>query len=213
MLGMDNFILVQHMTASFMHFYKKTDFRRLFATLLTGSFVVFMLTTAYAAVSNLHIRNAELVPTEDSYLLNADFDVTLSPTVEEALNKGIPLTFLIEFQLTSPRRYWFDDEIATVSTYVTLSYHALSRQYLVNLNNHHQRSFASLQDAKQELSRLEQWPVFEKALLKKGEAYKAALRVRLDQTKLPKALQVDVIGGSEDWNMVSQRYRWVPTLF
>lgn len=165
---------------------------------------------AYAAPSNLHIKNAELVSVEEGFALNADFDVSFSGDVEAALNKGVPLSFLVEFQLVTPRRYWFDDEIETSSMNITLSYHALSRQYLLNRNNH-QQSFSSLSEAREELSRLREWQVLDKSLLKKGEVYHAALRVRLDQSKLPKPLQVDIIG-SESWNMVSQRYRWTPTL-
>lgn len=165
---------------------------------------------AVAASSNLHIKTAELVALEEAYALNADFDVSFSEEVETALNKGVPLSFLVEFQLVAPRRYWFDDEIETSSMQISLSYHALSRQYLLNRNNH-QQAFTSLQEAKDELARLRGWQVLDKSLLKKGETYHAALRIRLDQSKLPKPLQVDIIG-SDDWNMVSQRYRWTPNL-
>ena len=40
----------------------------------------------------------------------------------------------------------------------------------------------------------------EKSLLEKNEVYNAALLIRLDQTKLPKAIQVDTIA-SEKWNL------------
>jgi uncharacterized protein DUF4390 len=193
------------MMDSFMRYYKKTK------TLANWfCFLFFITTMAWADSGSLGIKTAELVAVDDAYLLNADFELNLSDAVEEALNKGVPLNFLIEFQLTSPREYWFDDEIVTVSTPVTFSYHALSRQYLINRGNH-QQSFVSLQEAKDEFARLRDWRVFEKSLLKKGEAYHAALRVRLDQSKLPKPLQVDAIG-SEEWHLVSERYRWVPVL-
>lgn len=190
---------------SFMRYYKKTK-----ALAYWFYFVFFVTTLAWADSSGLGIKTAELVATDDAYVLNADFELDLSDAVEEALNKGVPLNFLIEFQLTSPQKYWFDDEIVTESSQVTLSYHALSRQYLLNRGNH-QQSFVSLQEAKDEFSRLRDWRVFEKSLLKKGEVYHAALRVRLDQSKLPKPLQVDAIG-SEDWRLVSERHRWVPAL-
>ncbi len=163
---------------------------------------------AHAASSAIHIKSAELLSTEENYALAADLDISLSPVIEDALNKGVPLTFLVEFQLSTPRRYWFDDEIVTQTQFVTLSYHALSRQYLVNRNNR-QQSFANLQQAKEEISNVKSWPVVDKKLLKKGEAYYAAIKVRLDQTKLPKPLQVEAVG-SDDWNMASERYRWTP---
>ena len=193
------------MTAFFMRYYKKTN-----VLLCWLFFVLFTVPLVWAAASSLNIKTAELVAEDEVYVLNADFDLNLSGAVEEAVNKGVPLTFLIEFQITSPRRYWFDDEIVTATNIVTISYHALSRQYLVNRDNH-QQSFASLQEAKVEFSHLREWQVLEKNLLIKGENYQAALRVRLDQSKLPKPLQVDALG-SEDWNIVSERYRWTPAL-
>jgi hypothetical protein len=164
----------------------------------------------YAAPGNIQIRNAELISVDDKYALYSDFDLNLNPVLEEALNKGVPLTFLVEFQITSPRKYWFDDEIVTQSYRISLSYHALSRQYLLNRNNH-QLSFTTLLQAKEMLTRIKEWSVLDKSLLKKGEVYQAALRVRLDQTKLPKPLQVEA-SGSEDWNLVSERYQWTPAL-
>ena len=117
---------------------------------------------------------------------------------------------MIEFQLSSPRKYWFDDEIVTQTQFVTLSYHALSRQYLVNRSGH-QQSFSNLQQAKDDISNIKAWAVVDKKMLKKGESYIAAIKVRLDQTKLPKPVQVEAIG-SDDWSIASERYRWTPVL-
>jgi hypothetical protein len=61
------------------------------------------------------------------------------------------------------------------------------------------------------LSRIKDWSVLDKSMLKNGEIYQAALRVRLDQSKLPKPHQVEA-SGSEDWNLVSDRYHWTPSL-
>lgn len=167
-----------------------------------------LLNVSSAFAEGIEVKNAELVAAGDAYHLNADFSVDVSAEVEEALNKGVPLNFLIEFQLVSPRQYWFDDEITTASQHIRLSYHALSRQYLINLPKH-QKSFATLPEALEELSRVRDWIVLEKSQVVKGENYQAMLRLRLDHTRLPKALQVESLG-SEKWNLVSERYRWTP---
>lgn len=198
------------MMVYFMPYYRSAN--RFFAFIC---FIIVSLSVAFSQLANagnstIHIKSAELLATEEAYNLIADFDISFSPVIEDALNKGVPLTFLVEFQLSSPRRYWFDDEIVTQTQYLTLSYHALSRQYLVNRNNHRQ-SFATLQQAKEECSKIKSWPVVDKKLVKKGDAYFAAIKVRLDQTKLPKPLQVEAIG-SDDWNIASERYRWTPVL-
>lgn len=187
------------MTDSFTHYYKK------FSRFGLGLVCCFILN---AAAEGIQVKSAELVPGENAYELNADFEIAFSPEVEAALNKGVKLSFLIEFQLLSPREYWFDDEITTKSQLIQLSYHALSRQYLINVDQH-QKSFTTLQEAKDELSSLRDWVVLDKADIAKGESYQAILRFRLDHSRLPKALQVEALG-SEKWTLISERYRWVP---
>ena len=165
-----------------------------------------MFSLAIAAESSIRIKSAELQPLEDFYSLSADAEISFDKEIEEAVNKGVPLSFLIEFQIVRPRKYWFDDEIVTASQEMTLSYHALSRQYLVN-RDAHQQSFESLSEAAQALGQVDEWKVVEKSALEKGETYRAAMLIRLDQTKLPKAIQVDTIG-SEKWNLISQKFEW-----
>ena len=189
--------------ASFMHYCKKlSNFWGwgLFLLLLG------MFSLALAAESSIRIKSAELQPLDDFYSLSADVEISFDKEIEEAVNKGVPLSFLIEFQIVRPRKYWFDDEIVTTSQEMTLSYHALSRQYLVN-RGAHQQSFESLNEAAQALGQIDEWKVVEKSVLEKGETYRAAMLIRLDQTKLPKAIQVDTIG-SEKWNLISQKFEW-----
>lgn len=200
----DSAFPVNDMTAFFTHCYKKHSSVVAFFCLL------FWALASWGGDSALLIKTAELVPSGDQYLLNAEFELNLDQEVEDALNKGVQLNFLVEFQLTRPRKYWFDHEIITVTNTVSLSYHALSRQYLLNRNKH-QQTFATLAEAKEEFSHLAELKLFDRSLLKPGKNYQAALRIRLDQSRLPKPIQVDAIG-SEQWNMVSQRYRWTPEL-
>ena len=187
------------MTDSFTRCFKKFSF---FLLVLTSSFAL------QAWAEGIQVKSAELIPIDNSYQLDADFEIDFSPEVEAALNKGVQLSFLIEFQLVQPREYWFDDEITTKSQLIQLRYHALSRQYLVNVEQH-QKSFATLEEAVDELSRLRDWDVLAKSDIVKGESYIANLRFRLDHSRLPKALQVEALS-SEKWTLVSERYRWVP---
>ena len=168
--------------------------------------LISVCTIAFAASSSIDIKQAELQAIDDYYALSADVEVSFDDTIEAAVNKGVPLHFLTEFQIVKPRKYWFDDEIITASRNVVLSYHALSRQYLVT-RGAHQKSFESLAEAAQELMLISDWKVLDKALIEKNEPYNAALLVRLDQTKLPKAIQVDAIS-SEKWNLSSQKFEW-----
>lgn len=179
----------------------------LIGLLLTG--LLFFTQVLHAAEQNhITIKSAELIEQGEQYVLNMQATYDFGNNLEEALNKGVALNFLMEFQLTEPRRYWFDDEIVTKSTGFTLSYHALSRQYLVVINKH-QETYTSLNDAIQAITNLQGWTVFNSDIIDKNSRYQAALRIRLDGSKLSKALQIESIGSGE-WSMVSQRYRWVP---
>jgi hypothetical protein len=173
---------------------------------ISAFLLLFCAVTFASAASSINIKSTDLQPQDDYYGLSADVEFAFDAEIEEAINKGVPLNFLVEFQIVSPRKYWFDDEIVTTSQSVILSYHALTKQYLVN-RGVHQKSFETLSEAKQELAELGGWNVVEKNLLEKGEVYNAALLIRLDQSKLPKAIQVDTIS-TEKWNLSSQKFEW-----
>jgi len=202
-----------HTMAFFMRLYKKNkQYGVIFALLMLAQ--VFLTPNIVAGTSSLDIKTAELTAVDDAYTLNADFEIDFNTQMEEAINKGVPLNFLIEFQLVVPHKYWFDDEIDTQSIPLSLSYHALTRQYLVNITQNkqsHQRAFETINEALVELSHLRDWKVLDKNLIEKGVVYKAALLMRLDQKKLPKALQVEALS-TEAWDLSSEKFEWMPSL-
>lgn len=163
---------------------------------------------SFAQEDVLNIKSADLELFGNTYQLNAELEVKLSEHIEEALNKGLVLPFLLEFQVVAYRKYWFDDEIVTASSDIALSYHALSRQYLLQRGTA-QQAFSSLQEALTEFSKIRGWRVLDKSLLSKDELYKASLLIRLDSSKLPKALQVDA-GQSSNWHLKSETFHWTP---
>jgi len=186
------------MMVSFMPYYKRIN---LFLVLMLACLV------AVAADHQIIIKNADLEASADAYVLNADLEVTLGEAIEEAINKGVPVEFLYEFSLVKPRMLWFDKVVTKANTRITVSYHALSRQYLVN-QGERQTSHEILSEAMIELVQLYDWTVFDQSLIEAGESYEAILSMRLDQSKLPKAIQVDAIG-SEQWNLAAEPFEWV----
>lgn len=177
-------------------------------SLLALLFLIFW--TGELLAEGIQVKQAELVKVDTGYELNADFSVGFTAEVEEALNKGVQLNFLVEFQLVLPREYWFDEEIVTRTRRLGLQYHALSRQYVIKMGRQ-QRAFGSLEETRAELGRVRGWPVLQSSQVVQGKQYAALLRFRLDPASLPKALQVDALG-TEKWSMVSERYRWTPAL-
>ncbi len=181
-------------------------FLPLLLTVTLYTFTGFAFVQLAFAGGAIQINTAELRPADDFYSLATDVDVRLDKDIEEAVNKGVPLNFIVEFQIVIPFEYWFDDEVVTATQNITLRYHALTRQYLVNRNKY-QQGFETLSEALNDLATFNEWKVVEKSLLEKDEPYQAALLIRLDQSKLPKAIQVDAIG-SEKWNLSSEKFEW-----
>jgi hypothetical protein len=158
------------------------------------------------AAEGIEVRSAALVAADDGYYLDATFEIVLTHALEEALNKGIPLHFLVEFELTRPRWYWLNEKVANLQQGYRLSYNALTRQYRVGVGPLYQ-NFPSLAEALEFLSRVRLRDIAEPGALRKDSTYTAALRLRLDTSQLPRPFQISAVG-SRDWNISSDWYRW-----
>ncbi len=123
-----------------------------------------LATSAVAKADGIEVKSAELEVVDEVLELNADLEIGLRPAIEETLNKGVPLNFIVEFEIKKPRWYWLDEVIVTAQQHIRLSYHALTRQYQLT-NNAKYQNFSSLNEALRELGRLQKWHVAEKALL------------------------------------------------
>lgn len=185
----------------------KRMFERLRVILI---FLLLLPVLAWAA--EIEIANPQIVAGDDGYVVSADFKFELTPRLEEAVTKGVVLYFVVEFEMTRGRWYWFDEKLVSRSQTHSLSYHALTRQYRLSTGGLHQ-SFSSLSDALAVLSRLRRWTVIEKGdkLIQPGESYSSALRMRLDFNQLPKPFQISALG-NKDWNLSSDWKTWVATL-
>ena len=173
--------------------------------------LVFLLATTAVTTSHadtIAARAAELRLEEDWYVLDADFELILNPTLEEAIGRGVPLYFAIEFEMQRPRWYWLDETVTQVAFSYRLSYNALTRQYrLSSGTSAFYQNFATIEEAQRVISRVRGRKVVEKASLFKGWRYDAAARLRLDTAQLPKPFQISALT-SRDWNLQSEWVRW-----
>ena len=158
------------------------------------------------AAEGIEVRNAGLVAADDGYYLEATFEIVLPGALEDALNKGVPLHFLVEFELIRPRWYWLNEKIANLQQRYRLSYNALTRQYRVGVGTLYQ-NFPALSEALEFMSRVRLRDIAEAGALRKDSTYTAAVRMRLDTSQLPRPFQISAVG-SRDWNIGSDWYRW-----
>jgi hypothetical protein len=163
-------------------------------------------TVAAAGSDGIEVLEASLEPHEEGWAVNAQFAVSLTPGLDQALERGLSLYFVVDFELTRPRWYWFDDKTAAASTTFRLSYHPLTRQYRVSTGNL-QLGFPTLAEAIGVMARIRDWQVLERGDVRPGGSYVAALRMRLDTGQLPKPFQLNAMT-SRDWSLESGWHRF-----
>jgi len=186
---------------------RKTDFLRWLLALS-----VFCCTSLFAANEGIHVKFAEISQSGGDYYLEGNFEVELTSTLEDALNKGLPLHFIVEFELIRPRwytLYLWNKSVLEFEQHYRLSYNALTRQYRLSLGALHQ-NFDTLNEALALMGRLRPRFLADADLLDRGEVYEAAIRMRFDVSQLPKPFQINALA-SRDWNLASEWFRWTLT--
>ena len=168
--------------------------------------LVLLLAALPAQSADMSVRNPQLVANDDGYALSADCNINFNTRLEEAVNKGVVLYFVADFELNRSRWYWFDENVIHRSKTVQMSFHALTRQYRLSTGALHQ-SFPTLEEALKVISRLRSWQVLEAGEVKPDLVYLAGLRIRLDLSQMPKTFQVNALA-NRDWNLVSDWVRW-----
>ena len=176
------------------------------ATLLLVLVLGFASMVPLGHASSIDVTSVSLEQTDEGYAVNASFDVKLTSRIAEALQSGVSLYFLAEFELVRPRWYWFDEKTVASRLQYRLTYHALSRQYRLWTGTLHQ-PFGTLDEALRVLGRIRTWLVLEREQLSPGQTYQAAVRMRLDATQLPKPFQLSAIT-SREWTLESEWKRF-----
>lgn len=154
----------------------------------------------------IKVKAAEIERVDADWLLNAVFNIELSPGLEDALQKGLVLTFQTEFELTRGRWYWFDERPSQVMRQTRVSYQPLTKQYRISTEGF-SFSVRTMREALQAAGTIGGWRIIERANIDLGKTYIAALRMTLDLSKLPKPFQVNALN-NRDWNVSSDWLRF-----
>jgi len=178
--------------------------RRIKQFLFFFMMVLSVFSTTVSA-EGIKLKSFELEKVDSDWLLNATFQIELSPGLEDAVQKGVVLHFQTEFDLTRSRWYWFDEKPVLVQRQTRLSYQPLTQQYRI-ASEGLTFSTKTISEALQVVGSVGGWRVMDNAQLDPGRAYTAALHMTLDLSKLPKPFQVNALN-NRDWNVSSDWYR------
>ena len=159
-----------------------------------------------ASAEGIKITSVELERADSDWLLNAAFQIELSPGVEEAVQKGVVLYFQTEFELTRSRCYWFEEKPASAQRQTRLSYQPLTQQYRI-ASEGFTFSAKTISEALQAIGSIGGWRVIDNNQIDPAKSYIAGLRMTLDLSKLPKPFQVNALN-NRDWNVSSDWLRF-----
>lgn len=178
---------------------------------LRGLLVVFCLTLPALVLADAvktEILQLELERQIDGLYLTAAIQFELSPVIEDALQKGIPMYFVAEADLYRNRWYWYDKKIASVERHLRLAYQPLTRRWRITVaagliggtGLGFNQIFDSLPDAIAAVKRLSRWKIADAADFDSDQKVNLDFRFRMDLTQLPRPFQIGALGQS-DWNI------------
>ncbi len=150
-----------------------------------------------ARAQGVELATLQVQRTEGVLALEFTARVNLPRTVEEALQRGVPIYFVADARLLRERWYWRDERVARVSRSWRLAYQPLTGAWRVGLGGLNQ-TFPSLAEALAIASRSAGWKLADLAQLDVDKSYYVEFSYRLDTTQLPGPMQFG-LGGQGDW--------------
>lgn len=148
------------------------------------------------------LEQADIAQKGELFQLSGYFDVQLSSTLENALMRGVQLTFVQAFEAERLRDFWLAEDLIDIERSIRLSYNALLRQYYVTLSGV-SSTHDSLAAALHAVGDLRDWSVLNVKQMKRKSDFKAYVRMYLDIAQLPKPLQVNALASSARWQLDS----------
>ena len=158
------------------------------------------------AAERIAVVESSLAPSPDGdgVALYAQFDFEMPAALEDAVNRGIALYFVVDFEMFRSRWYWFDKKLVDRAMTYRLTYSPLTRQYRLARGTLAQ-PFDTLAEALATIKRVRGWKVIDKGVVRADDDmkdFRGQLRLRLDVSQLPKPFQINALTNS-DWTLTS----------
>jgi len=137
--------------------------------------------------------------------LTLDFDarLILPKSVEDAMQRGVPVHFVAVATLYRNRWYWRDERVARVQRSWRVAYQPLTSTWRVGFGGFNQ-NFASLDEALAVVSRSTRWKVAELSQLDPDSRQYLEFSYRLDSSQLPSPMQLG-LGSQSEWVLGVER--------
>lgn len=155
------------------------------------------------AAPGIEVQQLALTRPEGALALDFNAQIQLSPTVEEALQRGVPVHFTAQATLWRNRWYWRDERIARVQRSWRLAFQPLTSSWRLNAGGLSQ-SFGSLREALGATARVSGWRIAERSQIDPDSRHYVEFVFRLDTTQLPSPMQIGLTTQG-DWALAVER--------
>lgn len=174
----------------------------LLTPLLVALLITLLLAAGSAQAQSVELKSLKLERRDAELTLEFNARLSLSPAIEDALQRGVPMYFAANTVVYRNRWYWRDERITRVSRNWRLAYQPLTGGWRVSLVGGLSQGYVTLAEALASLSRVSGWRLLDGEKLEPGERYYVDFSFRLDNSQLPQPMQID-LGG--DWRLGVER--------
>ncbi len=164
---------------------------------------LWLLATTAVRAQGIELASLQVNKADGVLALDFATRINLSRTVEDALQRGVPVYFVAEASLYRNRWYWRDERVARVQRSWRVAYQPLTSNWRVGFGGFNQ-SFPTLAEALTVVSRSSRWKIIELSQIDSESRYYLEFSYRLDTTQLPSPMQIGV-GTQGDWALGVER--------
>jgi hypothetical protein len=150
----------------------------------------------------IEVLGLRLLRTEAGLQLDFWPRIKVSRTVQDALERGVPVYFLAQATLLRYRWYWRDERLGRLQRSWRLAFQPLTSTWRVGAGGLSQ-AFASLPEALAAIQ-LSGWKVAEAAQLAADQRYRVEFSFQLDTSQLPGPMQIGLTAQG-DWTLGIER--------
>jgi hypothetical protein len=159
--------------------------------------------------ANIELSSFEVERSEERNLVvDYAIEFELSPPVEAALAKAVPLHFVAEVEVFRSRWYWADKRVARASRTWRVVYQPLTSTWRVTFGDLSQ-TFATQAEALGVMRRAVHWKVADAERIEEGADHYVEFAFRLDTSQLPRPMQIG-IANQPEWALAVERRQRVP---
>ncbi len=168
-----------------------------------------LLAGAAQASGGLSIDRGHFQLDQGVWVLDADLDVRLTEPLYDALTSGVTLHVKHEVRVMTERSWWRPDaETARLTFRLDLTYHSLTRRYVLhNRNSGRQTSHNSLGALLRAVETLRDLPIIDQGLLDPEQSHYGELESRISVDTLPLALR-PLDWFANHWRLTSEPVAW-----